>query len=94
MSIYYSKVQTLALKGSSTTTGITMTLSYKKLWHRLIDKEMTKTELQKAAGLSWGTVAKLNRGENVNTSILMRICAVLDCDISEIMEFVRDKKEE
>ena len=42
-----------------------MTLSYKKLWHRLIDKEMTKTELQKAAGLSWGTVAKLNRGENV-----------------------------
>ena len=71
-----------------------MTLSYKKLWHRLIDKEMTKTELQKAAGLSWGTVAKLNRRENVNTSILMRICAVLDCDIHEIMEIVRDNKNE
>jgi len=71
-----------------------MTLSYKKLWHRLIDKDMTKTELQKAARLSWGTVAKLNRGENVNTSILMRICAVLDCDISEIMEIVRNAKSE
>ena len=55
---------------------------------------MTKTELQKAARLSWGTVAKLNRGENVNTSILMRICAVLDCDISEIMEIVRNDKSE
>ena len=94
MPVYYSKVQSWAHKGSSTTMEITMTLSYKKLWHQLIDKEMTKTELQKAAGLSWGTVAKLNRGENVNTSILMRICTVLDCDISEIMEIVRDKKEE
>lgn len=71
-----------------------MTLSYKKLWPLLIDEEMTKTELQKAAGLSWGAVAKLNRGENVNTSILMRICAVLDCAISEIMDIVRDKKVE
>ena len=73
---------------------MSMTLSYKKLWHRLIDKEMTKTELQKAAGLSWGTVAKLNKGESVNISILMRICAVLDCDISDIIEIVREKKGE
>ena len=94
MPVYYSKVQSWAHKGSSTTMEITMTLSYKKLWHQLIDKEMTKMELQKAAGLSWGTVAKLNRGENVNTSILMRICTVLDCDISEIMEIVRDNKNE
>jgi len=70
-----------------------MTLSYKKLWHQLIDKDMTKTELQKAAGLSWGTMAKLNKGESVNTSILLRICSVLDCDVSDIMETVRHPKD-
>ena len=70
-----------------------MTLSYKKLWHRLIDRDMTKTELQKAAGLSWGTMAKLNKGESVNTSILLRICTVLDCDVSDIMETVRTVQE-
>mgnify|MGYP004468044291 CR=1 FL=1 len=50
-----------------------MGFSYKKLWHRLIDKEMTKTELQKAAKLSLGSIAKLNKGESVNTSVLLRI---------------------
>lgn len=44
-----------------------MKISYKKHWHLLIDKNMTKTELQKAAGLSWASVAKLNRGENIGT---------------------------
>ena len=47
---------------------------------------MTKTELQKAAGLSWGSVAKLNRGENIGTDILLRICKVLDCELNDIME--------
>ena len=67
-----------------------MGFSYKKLWHRLIDKEMTKTELQKAAKLSWGSIAKLNKGESVNTSVLLRICTVLECDVSDIMEIVKD----
>lgn len=67
-----------------------MKISYKKLWHLLIDKNMTKTELQKAANLSWGSVAKLNRGENIGTDILLRICKVLGCDITEIMEIESD----
>lgn len=70
-----------------------MGFSYKKLWHRLIDKEMTKTELQKAVKLSWGSIAKLNKGESVNTSVLLRICTVLDCDVSDIMEIVKDDTE-
>ena len=70
-----------------------MGFSYKKLWHRLIDKEMTKTELQRAAKLSWGSIAKLNKGESVNTSVLLRICTVLDCDVSDIMEIVKDETE-
>ena len=70
-----------------------MKISYKKLWHLLIDRDMTKTELQKAAGLSWASVAKLNRGENIGTGILLRICKVLECDISDIMEITNEAKE-
>jgi putative transcriptional regulator len=64
-----------------------MIISYNKLWHRLLDLKMTKTELQKKAQLSWGTISKLNRGESVGTGVLLRICTVLDCDIADIMEF-------
>lgn len=64
----------------------TMKISYKKLWHLLIDRDMTKTELQKAAGLSWGSVARLNRGENIGTDILLRVCKVLGCKLDDIME--------
>ena len=63
-----------------------MAISYKKLWKLLIDKEMNKSELQKAAGISWASITKLNRGENIGTDILLRICKTLQCDISEIME--------
>ncbi len=70
-----------------------MKISYKKLWHLLIDKNMTKTELQKAAGLSWGSVARLNRGENIGTDILLRICKVLDCNIYDIMEMTSENKD-
>ena len=54
---------------------------------------MTKTELQNAAGLSWGSVARLNHGENISTDVLLRICKVLDCDISDIMEVVKDEQD-
>ena len=64
MTIYYFQVLEGVRSDNSRTTVIMMTLSYKKLWHRLIDKDMTKTEIQKVAVQNWGTVAKLNRGEN------------------------------
>ena len=63
-----------------------MKISYKKLWHLLIDHNMTKSDLQKAAKLGWGSIAKLNRGENIGTDVLLRICTALKCDISDIME--------
>ena len=69
-----------------------MKISYKKLWHLLIDKNMTKTELQKAANLSWGSVARLNHGENIGTDILLRICKVLDCELNDIMEIESEEK--
>lgn len=67
-----------------------MGISYKKLWKLLIDKDMKKQDLRSAAQLSTATVAKLSHGENVNTSILVKICNALQCDVSDIMEFVPD----
>jgi len=67
-----------------------MAVSYKKLWHLLIDKDLTKTELREKCGVSPATMSKLSKGENVTTDILLRICKVLNCDISDIMEVVLD----
>ena len=64
-----------------------MSTSYKKLWKLLIDKDMNKTDLRKLTGISSATIAKLTRGEDVNTSILSRICEILHCDIGDVMEF-------
>ena len=65
-----------------------MAVSYKKLWKLLIDKDMKKKDLRIATGITTTALAKLGRNENVNTEILVKICKVLQCDISDIMEIV------
>ena len=67
-----------------------MRISYKKLWHLLIDRNMNKGDLQKAAGISTTSIAKLSKGDNLQTEVLVKICAALDCDTSDIMEFERN----
>lgn len=64
-------------------------LSYKKLFKRLIDIEMKNTELMDKAKVSRSTFYKIKKGENVTTDVLLRICDVLDCDISDIVERVK-----
>ena len=66
-----------------------MSVSYKKLWKLLIDRDMKKKDLCVAAGISHTSMAKLGKNENVNTDILLKICVALKCDISEIMEIER-----
>ena len=70
-----------------------MRISYKKLWHLLLDRNMNKGDLQKAAGISTTSIAKLSKSENVQTEILVKICAALNCDTSDIMEFERDSSD-
>ena len=70
-----------------------MSVSYKKLWKLLIDKNMSKMDLLEAASLSTGTLAKLVKNGNVTTDILVKICKALDCDVSDIMEVVKNNKE-
>lgn len=71
-----------------------MAICYKKLWKLLIDKEMQKKDLRLAAGLSTNVIAKLGKNENVSTEVLGKICKVLQCEITDIMEFVDDGVEQ
>ena len=65
-----------------------MRLSYNKLWKLLIDKGMNKKMLSEQSGISNTTIAKLCKGENVNTDVLLKICKTLACDIADIVETV------
>ena len=67
-----------------------MKMSYKKLWKLLIDKDMKKTDLRKAAGISSSSLAKLGKDENVTTDVLVRICKALKCNLNDIAETVSD----
>lgn len=66
-----------------------MKISYKKLWMLLIQKDITKVRLKRDLGLAAGTMSKLNKGEDVALSVLLRICDYLDCDIGDICQSVR-----
>ena len=68
-----------------------MAISYKKLWKLLIDRDMKKKDLQKAAGISSASITKLGKNENVNTEIIEKICIALNCDVGDVMEMTEDK---
>lgn len=68
-----------------------MKISYKKLWVMLVERDLKKTELAKRAGISAATLAKMGKGANVTTDVLLKVCDELDCDISDIMEIVREE---
>ena len=70
-----------------------MTVNYNKLWKKLIDLEMSRTEMRLKAGISTKQLAKLGKNENVNTEILGKICQVLRCNVDEIMDIVEQKEE-
>lgn len=65
-----------------------MAVSYKKLWKLLIDHDMKKKDLAEKAHISGYTIAKMTKGENVTTDILVKICKAFNCNIEDIMEIV------
>ena len=67
-----------------------MSVSYKKLWKLLIDRDMKKKDLAEKANISSYTLSKLNRGDNVNTDTLVKICKALDCQIEDIVEIISE----
>ncbi|MCC8135367.1 MAG: helix-turn-helix transcriptional regulator [Ruminococcus sp.] len=67
-----------------------MKMCYNRLWKLLIDKNMKKSDLRKVAGVSASSLAKLGKGENVTTDVLLKICTALDCRIEDIVEVVKE----
>ena len=65
--------------------------SYKRLFKKLIDLDMTNNELMKKAKVSKSTFYKMKNGQNVTTDVLLRICNALDCDIEDIMECIEER---
>lgn len=65
-----------------------MKISYNKLWKLLIDKEMNKHDLKVKSGVSSASIAKLGKGANITTDVLLKICETLNCHIEDILETV------
>lgn len=67
-----------------------MKVSYKKLWILLAHREMSKAELRKQAGIAPATFTKLRRNQEVALSVLLKIAEVLECDVGDMMSFVKN----
>ena len=68
-----------------------MRVNYNRLWKLMIDKGLMKKDLTAMAGISTNAMAKMGKGENVSTEVLGKICAVLNCRIEDIVEFIPDE---
>ena len=82
----------LAIKRKQYLRGVCMKICYKKLWMLLIQKDITKVMLRRDLGIAPGTMSKLNKGEEVSLSVLLRICEYLNCDIGDICEVIHSNK--
>ena len=69
-----------------------MSISYKKLWVLLIEKDISKVQMRRDLKIATGTMSKLNKGEEVAMSVLLRICEYLECDIGDVCSAVTPKK--
>ena len=70
-----------------------MAVSYKKLFHLLIDRDITVPELQKRAGYSANISTRLRNNTYINLETVEKICKVLDCGIDDVVEFIEDTEE-
>lgn len=68
-----------------------MAICYNKLWKLLIDKDMNKTELKEAAGVSFNVMARMGKNEPISFDSIEKICGTLNCDIGDIIEIVQEK---
>ena len=69
-----------------------MAISYKRLFHLMIEIDMSHTQLQRLVGYSANITTRLKRNEYVSLETIENICTTLDCDVDEILEFVKNEK--
>ena len=68
-----------------------MGVSYKKLWKLIIEQDKTNVEVRKSAGISPATFTKLKKNEIVSLDVLMKLCMILDCEIGDIVEVIKEQ---
>ncbi|SCX88290.1 DNA-binding transcriptional regulator, XRE family [Butyrivibrio hungatei] len=66
-----------------------MKISYKKLWVMLAEQEMSKQEFREELKIASGTMTKLNKGQEVSMSVILRICDFFDCNIGDVCDAVK-----
>ena len=71
-----------------------MAVSYKKLFHLLLEKDMTNAQLMKQAGFSANIITRLKRNEYVSMESLENICRVMNCGVDDILEFIYKEETE
>ncbi|MBR1634675.1 MAG: helix-turn-helix transcriptional regulator [Lachnospiraceae bacterium] len=69
-----------------------MAVSYKRLFHLMIEKNITNSELQKRAGFSGNIITRLKRNRYISLESAESICRVMDCGVDDILEFVPDER--
>ena len=67
-----------------------MSVSYKKLWKMLIDRDMSKTDLIKKAKITTNAMAHMGKNEDVRVETLSRICIAMDCTMDDIIDIIPD----
>lgn len=70
-----------------------MAVSYRKLWHVLLDKKIKKTEIMEIAGISDYSFRKLRNDQDVSTEVLTKVCAALECEVQDIVDFLPEKSD-
>lgn len=70
-----------------------MVISYKKLWYKLIDKKLKKSDIIRITGISPSTMANLTADKNVSLDVLLRICVALHCNLCDIIESIPEEKD-
>ena len=65
-------------------------VSYKKLFKLLIDRDMKKKDLRELAGIGNSTMTKLANNENVTVEVMAKICKALDCKMDDVIEIISD----
>ena len=70
-----------------------MAISYKRLFKLMIDRDIKKKDLKQSTGLSYTTISKLEKGENVTADVLDKICWQLEWQLNDIAEIIPDKEE-
>ena len=69
-----------------------MRISYNRLWKLLIDKNLKKKDLMERCGISSASVAKLTKGDNITTDVLIKICEEMNCHLKDIMESIDERE--